>query len=336
MAVLNIRLDDRVRDQLKELADDQGVSLSEYVRDLLMEAVVPVYQSEVEHGDEPPAESMRIADRQVLSLLHRILARVLPEDANGVDGDLEYQLMRAKILEEGYTGEYWYETAGFSTELSKRDCNRVSDILQMFRVVTFSIAHLEKEGKPVAEKLAHQLQFQGFDHNNSLEGHMARYVDFLMRDGKRWTELKPQLERNDNGNSHSPVLDTYLRMLAEYRRIMDSRERGFSPLDHLLSDDELEQIADARVHPSSRRHFRSVVRYDGDAALIKMPSENTVPGRAYEIRDTDRETVLAKGVTGQELLDARRDQLHSYLGEDPERTNIAMVDVSALIQRHSE
>ena len=333
MAVLNIRVDDRVRDQLKELADDQGVSLSEYVRDLLMEAVVPVYESGVEHGDVPPAESMRIADRQVLSLLHRILARVLPEDANDVDGDLEYQLMRAKVLEEGYTGEYWYETAGFSAELSKRDCDRVSDILQMFRIITFSIDHLAQEGSGVSEELAYQLAFQGFDHNDSLEGHMASYVDFLMRGGERWTELRPQLERNDNGNSHSPVLDTYMRMLALYRRIMDSRERGFSRLDHLLSDDELEQIADARVHPSNRRHFRSVTRYDGDAALIKMPSDNVVPSRAYEIRDIDRETVLAEGVTGQELLDARRAQLGGDLEEDAERTNIALVDVSALIER---
>src|SRR5690606_153812 len=122
MAVLNIRVDDRVRDQLKEMADDDGVSLSEYVRNLVMEAVVPVYEPEVEHGGEPAPESLRIVDRQVLSLLHRILGRVLPEDANDVDGDLDYQLLRAKILEEGYTGEYWYETAGFSTELSKRDC----------------------------------------------------------------------------------------------------------------------------------------------------------------------------------------------------------------------
>lgn len=333
MAVLNIRVDDGVRNQLKKLADDQGVSLSEYVRDLLMEAVVPVYESEVEHGDEPPAESMPIADRQVLSLLHRILARVLPEDANDVDGDSEYQLMRARILERGYTGEYWYETAGFSTELSKRDCNRVSDILQMFRILTFSIDHLAREGVPVSEQLVHQLEFQGFDHNDSLEGHMASYVEFLMRDGERWTELTPQLERNDNGNSHLRMLDTYMRMLAEYRRIRDSRERRSSRLDYLLSDDELERIADARVHPSNRRHFRSITRYDGDAALIKMPSENVVPSRTYEIRDIDRETVLAEGVTGQELLDARRAQLDGYLEEDAERTNIAMVDVSAFIRR---
>jgi len=217
-----------------------------------MEAVIPVYEREVKHGDEPAPESMRIVDRQVLSLLHRILGRVLPEDANDVDGDLEYQLMRASILEEGYTGEYWYETAGFRTELSKRHCDRVSDILQMFRIVTYSIEHLAKEGTPVEEKLVSQLEFRGFDHNDSLESHMARYVEFLMRDD-RWTELKPQLERHDNGNPHHRVLDTYMRMLAEYRRIMDGRERGYSRTDYLLSRAELEQISGAQVHPSNRR-----------------------------------------------------------------------------------
>ena len=53
MAVLNVRVDDHVRDQLKEIADAEGVTLSEYVRDLLLEAVVPVYEAEVKHGDEP-------------------------------------------------------------------------------------------------------------------------------------------------------------------------------------------------------------------------------------------------------------------------------------------
>jgi uncharacterized protein YfbU (UPF0304 family) len=254
MAVLNIRVDDHVRDHLKKLADGEGVTLSEYVRDLIMEAVVPVYEREVKHGDEPAPESMRIVDRQMLSLLHRILARVLPADANEVDGDLEYQLMRAEILEQGFTGEYWYETAGFSTELSKRDCGRVLDILDMFRIITYSIERLEKEGSPVDAKLTCELEFRGFDHNDALESHMAQYVKFVMRDD-RWTELEPQLARNDNGNSHSPSLGTYARMLAEYRRIMDSRERGsFRRTDYLLSLDELQQIADGRIHPSTRRN----------------------------------------------------------------------------------
>lgn len=255
MAVLNIRVEDRIRDQLKEMADDEGVTLSEYVRNLVMEAVVPVYEHEVKHGDEPPQESLRIVDRQVLSLLHRILGRVLPEDANDVDGDLEYQLMRAQILESGYTGEYWFETAGFQTELSQRDCGRVKDILDMFRVITYSIDRLENEGSKVDEKLKHSLEFMGFDHNDALEGHMASYVDFLMRDD-RWTELKPQLTRNDNGNSHHRVLDVYMRMLAEYRRIMDGRGRGFSRMDYFLSLEELQQIDEASVHPSNRKSAR--------------------------------------------------------------------------------
>ena len=146
MAVLNIRVDDRARDQLKELADTGGVTVSEYVRDLLMEAIVPVYEPDVDHGDHPAPETIRLADRQVLSLLHRILARVLPEDANDVDGDKEYQLERARVLESGFTGEYWQEVAGFHTDLSRRDCARVMDILDMFRMITFSINELEVQG----------------------------------------------------------------------------------------------------------------------------------------------------------------------------------------------
>lgn len=252
MAVINVRVDDHVRDQLKDIADAEGVTLSEYVRDLLLEAVLPLSEAKGKHGDEPAPESMRTIDRQVLALLHRILGRVLPEDANGTDGDLAYQLERAEILEEGFTGEYWLEVAGFRTELSERDCSRVSDILQMFRIITYSIDHLNTEGTPVDEKLAFRLEFQGFDGNDALESHMAAYVEYQMRDD-RWTELKPQVDRNDRGNSHARMLDTYMRMLAEFRRVMDSRKRGFGRDDYLLTLDDLEPIAEARTHPSNRR-----------------------------------------------------------------------------------
>ncbi len=80
---------------------------------------------------------------------------------------------------------------------------------------------------------------------------MASYVEFLRSDG-RWPELQPQIDRNDDGNSHSLVLDTYTRMLAEHRRIKASRDRGFHREDYLLSMEELEQIAAARIHPSRR------------------------------------------------------------------------------------
>ena len=59
---------------------------------------------------------------------------------------------------------------------------------------------------------------------------MATYVEYQMRDS-RWSELKPQVERNDSGNSHARMLDAYMRMLGEYRRVMDSRKRGFDRFD---------------------------------------------------------------------------------------------------------
>lgn len=249
MAVLNIRVEDWVRDQLKELADAEGITLSEYVRDLAMAVVVPVRQRE--HGDELAPETMRITDRQVLSLLHRILARVLPENANDDDGNPKDQLERARVIESGFTNEYWREVAGFSTELSKRDCGRVLDILDMFRAITFSIKRLGKQGITVDEDAAYGLEFRGFDHNDGLEQHMASYVEYLMADG-RWSELQPQVKRHDDGNSHHRMLDIYMRMLAEYRRILAGRSRGFDPDDLLLSKDELQQVAEARVHPANR------------------------------------------------------------------------------------
>ncbi|HWU32282.1 MAG TPA: YfbU family protein, partial [Marmoricola sp.] len=93
----------------------------------------------------------------------------------------------------------------------------------------------------------------GFDHNDALEGHMASYVRFLMNDERKWEELRPQLERHDNGNSHARMLGVYDRMLAEYRRIMDGRERGYRRGSYLLSRDELVQIKEAQTHPSNRR-----------------------------------------------------------------------------------
>lgn len=251
MKTINVRVDDHVRDALDDMAEAEGVTLSDYVRDLLREAVIPVSEERgIRHGDEATPESLRLMDRKILSLLHRILGRVLPDDSNDVDGDLNDQLELARILEQGFTGEYWKEVAGFATELSKRDSRRVLDILQMFRVITYSVGQHAKDGTPVDPDMVKRLEYQGFDHNDPLEGHMASYVQHLVDDG-RWSELKPFIAEHDGGNSHMRMLDVYARMLAEYRRIMDARERQ-SRDDFLLSAEELTAIAEARIHPSHR------------------------------------------------------------------------------------
>lgn len=252
MAMLNVRVDDHVHERLKEIADGEGVTLSDLVRDLLREAVVPISERSERHGDQPAPESFTLRDRLVLSLLHRILARVLPEDADGEDGDEAYQLKKAEILESGYTGQYWFEVAGFETELSIKESRQVVDILEMYRIITFSIEKLENSGTPVDPELVERLRFEGFDHNDSLEGHMARYVRFMMADGEHWTELIPQIEKTDRGNSHMPTLGMYQRMLTEYRRIMDGRPRDYSTDSWLLKADDLRRLHDAQIHPSHR------------------------------------------------------------------------------------
>lgn len=252
MATLNVRIDDRIRDELEVQARDRGITVSEHVRRLVEESVLPVQRRlDPEHGDQDAPPSLDFMDRKVLSMLHRILARVLPEDANDVDGDREYQLERAETLERGFTREYWMEAAGFSTELSQRDCDRVADILDMFRIARYSIAELDRAGRAVPDELRRQLTFHGFDYNEPLELQMAQYVRYLISQDK-WTEVQQDLEEHDGGNSHSPMLPTYLRMLSAYRRIMDSRDRGYGLDGWKLSADELDRIALEWVHPSHR------------------------------------------------------------------------------------
>jgi len=250
MATINIRVDDYVRDALQEMASEENVTLSEYVRDLLREAVITVSSTEVNerHGDEPAPETLSFMDRKILSLLHHILGRVDPGGEEN-EGGLEYQIERARVLERGFTGEYWMEVAGFATELSKRDTRRVLDILQMFRIITFSIARHSKAGTPIEPTTANRLEFEGFDHNDPLEYKMATYVEHLI-DNRKFSELKNSITENDDGNSHSTMLGVYTRMLAEYRRIMESNERRHSRDEYWLSPAELTAISNARTHPS--------------------------------------------------------------------------------------
>jgi uncharacterized protein YfbU (UPF0304 family) len=246
VATINIRVEDHIRDALEQKAINAGVNLSDYVRDLIRTDVVPVREER-----EFAPEHLTPIDRRTLSLLHRILARVLPADANDVDGDLEYQLERAKVLEEGYTGEYGMEFAGIDSELSPRDCDRVKDILDMFRIVDHSLRLLREAGEDFDASLAAHLEFEGFDHNDVLESQMSSYVEYLISQDK-WTERAPMYESIGGGNSHATMLPSYTRMLGEYRKIMDGRNRGMGRDRFNLSAEELTGIARASFHPNNR------------------------------------------------------------------------------------
>ena len=248
MATLTVRIDDETRDLLDEQAGEAGMNLSDYIRSLLREAVVPVSRRG-DSSDLTP-ETLSPHDRHSLSLLHRILARVLPEGAGDTDGDSEDQLGLARVLEAGYTNEYWVEFAGVSEELSKKNCVRVMDVLDMFRILDHSIERLKKDGVELDAETISRLRYSGFDHNDALEGKMADYVEHLIAKDK-WTEQADFVNGPRGGNSHMRMLPTYQRMLDEYRRSNERRSR-VSRLDYELTQEDLVAIADATVHPDNR------------------------------------------------------------------------------------
>jgi uncharacterized protein YfbU (UPF0304 family) len=142
---------------------------------------------------------------------------------------------------------------GIRTELSPRNSERVKDILDMFRILDYSIAAAAEAGEPLGDEAMDDLRYRGFDFNDALEAQMAEYMEYLVNDGK-WEERKEFLEQTNGGNSHMQTLELYNRMLAAYRRIKDSRPRPRLTRDsYLLSRDELITIAEATVHPDHRK-----------------------------------------------------------------------------------
>lgn len=81
---------------------------------------------------------------------------------------------------------------------------------------------------------------------------MARYVRYQMRDEHHWAELQPQVAESDNGNSHMQMLDIYMRMLTEYRKIMKPRGQRYDRDAYFLTAEELRAIDAATIHPSNR------------------------------------------------------------------------------------
>jgi len=250
MATITVRISDEVRDALQTKAESEHQTLSDFVRARLEDSVFEFRTPEVKDGAYE-IKSMSPMERHMLSLLHRILGRVLPEDANDTDGDLKYQLERAKVLERGFTREYWVEFAGLSLELTPQKCEFVMDVLDMFRIAQYSIRHLREDGIEIDEKLEYALAFHGFDHNDALEHQMSEYVRFLVKDGK-WEEQKDFVLGHDRGNSHSRQVDVYSRMLSRYREVKQLRGRSTDRTSYLLTKEQLEQIAAAHVHPSNR------------------------------------------------------------------------------------
>lgn len=247
MATITVRIPDETRDALQARADAAHETLSDSVRNCLQNAVIESPER-AERRSARRIESLTLIERQTFALLHRILARVLPEDANDEDGDETYQLSRASVLEQGFTGEYSTEFQVLSAELSIAQCEFVVDVLGMFQAAKWSMEDLGEEGEQLTKDQVLALTFYGFDFNDSLEVQMGAYVHHLVTEN-RWVEQMEVVHKGERGNSHMPMREAYSRMLAEFRKLEQRRlTRRFGR----LTKGELEQVAAAWIHPDNR------------------------------------------------------------------------------------
>ena len=242
MPTITLRIDDETKAELDAVARGRGVSLS----DLMRSAIDAVLLREEDATVSVAPRSLTVVERQQLSLLHRILARVIGDD-NDVDGDKSYQLERASVLEGGFVMEYMTEFSGIEPELSATDSRFVVDVLDMFRTITFSVDKLVQDGVVLSDNLAWRLRFSGFDLRDAREGRLLAYARYLISED-RWSELQYAFsDDNDRGNSHMRVAEVYERMLTAHAKVKAAKGQSRVRLDsYLLTLDELQRLADAQ------------------------------------------------------------------------------------------
>lgn len=237
MKSITIRLPDELKDLISEEAENNGQTQSDYLRQLIEIHAGQIKEEEFRR--KPTQEiSLHAVERKTLILGYQLLLAThgdLPADQY----DAEDISNAIQALENGYAGEYPQIFAGVDQGLTYDECRLVWDILDMFRVIKYSIRDLgtggwEHTGVIDAE---HYGSFHGFDFQIALESRLAGYVAFLVRTG-RWKEQQPVIDTG--GNSHSEMLPTYRSMLAEFKPVWrKATSRGGR---HHLSAEEIRDV----------------------------------------------------------------------------------------------
>ncbi len=239
MATITLRLDDQVRDDLENLARNQGVTLSELLRVTLIRLVG-------RDADTPPhvPPSLEITQRHNLRLLHKLMAEVGPED------ERDHHRRQAEVLEEGFTANYYSVFAGIAfPEMTKTDAALVYDLLDAFTVLESSLDKLDDNARAgLGGGAEDALTFRGFDHNDSQEVRLAGFAKHLIDKG-RWSTMAHHFDdEHEGGNSHMPTLSFYRRVLAAYKAVLQERKRTVSDFEAYRFDAEAlrEVLAAAR------------------------------------------------------------------------------------------
>ena len=243
MPTMSIRVEDSLHQRIEDASGGEGLSVSEWMRKLI------VSRLGLDEGvDWTAPTTLSKRDRQQLALLHRLI-----ELASADEDEANYHATMAKVLQRGFTGEYPDEFISIDDEMPMSECRLVWDLLDMFRVIKASVDSIGLEKVKQIDKIAeHSLAFRGFDFQNHRESRMAGYTRHLI-ETDRWIELAEHFDdKHERGNSHSPVLDSYLRMLEVFKPIWAAKVIGADRGRYLLDEAHLRSLVEAAYHPERR------------------------------------------------------------------------------------
>lgn len=223
MKAITLRIPDDLRTLIAEAAEANGQSQSDYMRQAIeihVKRVNPKY-------DRQPADkniTLTSYERASLILQHQAVLAAQGRLSEETYSE-EWHERAIEVLERGYEGEYPQLFPDHDETLNPYDCELVWDILDMFRVIHFSVEALGKNGWDAIgiENAEWFGKFKGFDYQRERESQMASYTEYLVRSG-RWTEQEELVKKGLN--SHTQMLPTYQSMLGVFKPLWREAARG--------------------------------------------------------------------------------------------------------------
>lgn len=141
-------------------------------------------------------------DRLLLINQYRILAALNKDDASHYNELIQ-------ILERGYSIFYSMVDEWISEDMPEDEGRFVLNILDLYR----AIEDIKRKSKSEELESHHYSFFMGFDGNYETE--YMGLARFLVQEQDKFREQERYLRKNDNMNSHIPMIPKYQRMLEE-------------------------------------------------------------------------------------------------------------------------
>ena len=161
-----------------------------------------------------------IKDRFMIANQLKILEKLYPEEAS-------YYSEHRTAVEKGFSLHYSSLVEHFYEEMTEEECREVLEILNMYRLITFSYDRIENpKGIDIR-----WLKFKGFDENNEVK--QFSYVQYIICELGRFDEFRDG-DNYQSFNSQTPTLEQYRRMLDYWNSLDDKVNLTTDQLIELL------------------------------------------------------------------------------------------------------